>query len=376
MSLIVGLFTALNSTGGVQRAGRHVAAVTAKYVSDHGFTYRFLSLNDPQGLHKVRVGSIEFSFTGHAGDKAHFVFAALRAAGRKPSLVIALHPHLAPVVWAMKIRSRDVGSMVFAHGIEVWQPLGWVRRAALHRADLAIGPSEDTIRHLISTQDVRAEIVQRLPWGLDPEFEARLADHAQPSLPSGFPLGGKIILAVGRWDPAERYKGADTLISALPRVLRTAPDTFLVLVGDGTDRPRLEHLARDSGVSERTRFLPIITKEELFACYAACNVFALPSSGEGFGLVFLEAMAHGKPVIGGAHGGIPDVVVDGVTGLLVPHGEVERLSSALELLLSNQAQAAAMGAAGRDRVAREFTFEQFSTRASRLMDDVLLRKTW
>jgi phosphatidylinositol alpha-1,6-mannosyltransferase len=375
MSLIVGLFTALNSTGGVQRAGRHVAAVAAKYAADHGFSCRFLSLSDPQGLHTARVGSLEFSFTGYAGDKASFVFAALRAAGRKPSLVIALHPHLAPIVGAMKIRSRNVGSMIFAHGIEVWQPLGWVRRVALQHADLALGPSEDTVRHLISTQGVRAENVQRLPWGLDPEFDARLADHAQPPLPADFPHGGKIILTVGRWDPAERYKGADTLVSALPRVLQTAPDTFLVLVGDGADRPRLEQLARDSGVSERTRFLPRITKDELFACYAACNIFALPSSGEGFGLVFLEAMAHGKPVIGGAHGGIPDVVVDGVTGLLVPHGEVVRLSGALELLLSNPARAAAMGAAGRDRVAREFTFEQFSARASRLMDDVLLRKT-
>jgi phosphatidyl-myo-inositol dimannoside synthase len=265
--------------------------------------------------------------------------------------------------------------MIFAHGIEVWRPLGWVRRAALQRADLAIGPSEDTVKHLIVTQGVRAENVQRLPWGLDPDFEARLANHAQPPLAAGFPLGGKIILTVGRWDPAEKYKGADTLISALPRVLQTAPDTFLVLVGDGADRPRLEQLARDSGVSERTRFLPLITKDELFACYAACNVFALPSSGEGFGLVFLEAMAHGKPVIGGAHGGIPDVVVDGVTGLLVPHGEVERLSGALDLILNNPLRASEMGAAGRTRVAREFTFEQLSARASQLMDDVLLRNT-
>jgi phosphatidyl-myo-inositol dimannoside synthase len=375
MSLIVGLFTGINSTGGVQRASRHVAAVTAKFASDRGWSCRFLSLNDPQGLHTARVGPLEFSFSGHAGDKAQFVFAALRAAGRKPSLVIALHPHLAPIVWAMKIRSRNIGSMIFAHGIEVWRPLGWVRRAALQRADLAIGPSEDTASHLISTQGVRAENVQRLPWGLDPEFAARLADHAKPPLPAGFPQSGKIILTVGRWDPAEKYKGADTLISALPRVLQTAPDTFLVLVGDGADRPRLEQLARDSGVSERTRFLPLITKDELFACYAACNVFALPSSGEGFGLVFLEAMAHGKPVIGGAHGGIPDVVVDGVTGLLVPHSEVERLSGALKLILSNPLRAAEMGAAGRNRVAREFSFEQFSARASSLMDDVLLRKT-
>ena len=374
MSLIVGLFTDMASAGGVQRAGRHVAAVAAKFASDHGFSCRFLSLNDPQGLHTLRVGSSEFSFSGHARDKAQFVLAALRAAGRKPWLVIGMHPHLAPIVWAMRMRSPKVRSIVFAHGIEVWQPLGWPRCAALCQPDLVIGPSADTVRHLIHTQGIRAEKVQRLPWGLDPEFEARLATNFQPLLSSGFPHGGKIILTVGRWDPAEQYKGADTLISALPRVLQTARDTFLVLVGDGADRPRLEQLARDLSVFERTRFLHDLTQDDLFACYAACDIFALPSRGEGFGLVFLEAMAHGKPVIGGAHGGIPDVSEDGVTGKLVPHGDIERLCEALESLLADPARAVEMGARGRERIEGEFSFEQFEDRLTRILDDVLLRK--
>jgi glycosyltransferase involved in cell wall biosynthesis len=322
----------------------------------------------------VRVGSGEFSVTGHARDKAQFVLAALRSAGRKPVLVIALHPNLAPIVWAMRMRSRKFRSIGFAHGIEVWQPLGWPRRAALRRADLVVGPSEDTVRHLISEQGIRAEKIQRLPWGLDPEFEARLAARVQPALPAGFPHDGKIILTVGRWDPAERYKGADTLISALPHILHEVPDANLVLVGDGADRPRLEQLAHDLGVFERTRFLPGLTQDELFACYAACTVFALPSRGEGFGLVFLEAMALGKPVIGGAHGGTPDVIEDGVTGLLVPHGDIERLSGALDTLLADPARATQMGAKGRDRVEREFSFEQFQARLARLLDNVLLRK--
>ena len=374
MSTIVGLFTEMLSTGGVQRASRHVAAVTARFAADRGFSYRFLSLNDPQGLHTVGVGSSEFSVSGHARAKLQFTLAAMRAAGRKPRLVMALHPHLAPIVWAMRLRSRKFRSIVFAHGIEVWQPLGWPRGAALRRADLVIAPSGDTMQHLIAKQGIGAEKVQRLPWGLDPEFEARLAANVQPSLPTGFPRNGKIILTVGRWDPAERYKGADTLIAALPRVLQSEPNTFLVLIGDGDDRPRLEQLARDHGVSERTRFLYGLTHEELFDCYAACDVFALPSGGEGFGLVFLEAMAHGKPVIGGAHGGIPDVIEDGITGLLVPHGDVERLSAALESLLTGPSRAVEMGALGRERMVRTFSYEQFQVRLTRVLEDVLLRK--
>src|ERR1700686_3660468 len=103
--MIIGLFTEMLSDGGVQRAGRHVAAVVAKFASDRGFPYRFLSLNDPQDLHTVRVGPNEFRVAGHAQHKPEVVRAGWRAAGRRPLLVIAVGPHLAPVVAAMRLRA-------------------------------------------------------------------------------------------------------------------------------------------------------------------------------------------------------------------------------------------------------------------------------
>jgi glycosyltransferase involved in cell wall biosynthesis len=332
---------------------------------------RFLSLNDPRGLHTVRVGSLEFSISGYAGSKSQFALAAMRAAGRKPELAIAVHPHLAPILWAMSARDGKFRSVVFTHGIEVWRPLGWPRGAALRRADLVLGPSSDTVQHLIAAQQIPSKNVQRLPWGLDPDFETRIASSSGHPRPPGFPAAGKIILAVGRWDSAERYKGVDTLISALPHLVQEMPDTRLVLVGDGDDRPRLEQLARDLGVLERVCFLRGLTAEQLFACYANCDVFALPSKGEGFGLVFLEAMAHAKPVVGGAHGGIPDIVEDGVTGLLVPHGNIERLTQALASLLSNPGLAAEMGARGKERLASTFYFTQFQVRLTEVLNTVL-----
>jgi glycosyltransferase involved in cell wall biosynthesis len=271
----------------------------------------------------------------------------------------------------MSARSRKFRSIVFTHGVEVWKPLGWPRGAALRRADLIIGPSADTVQHLISDQRIPRGKVQLLSWGLDPEFEARVESAVPPSPPPGFPRNGGIILTVGRWDSGERYKGADTLISALPRVLKAAPDTSLVLVGDGNDRPRLEQIARDLGISERARFLHGLTPDQLFACYANCDVFALPSSGEGFGLVFLEAMALGKPVIGGAHGGIPDIVEDGATGLLVPYGDVERLTQALESFFNNPSRARGMGASGKDRLAKTFSSAQFQLRLTEILNNVL-----
>ena len=372
--MIVGLFMEMLAAGGVQRASRHVAAVAAKFAVERGLAYRFLSFTDPQGLDTVRVGANEFQFSGHARDKSQFALAALRAAGRQPSLVIALHPHLAPIVAAMHLRSRNFRSIVFAHGLEVWHPLGWPRGAALRSSDLVMAPSRDTAQHLIYDQKICVEKVRQLAWGLDPEFEARLRAHIPPPLPAMFPEHGRIILTVGRWDPAERYKGADTLISALPQVLQTVPDAVLVLVGDGEDRPRLEQLARQSGIADHIHFLYGLSQDALFACYAHCDVFALPSRAEGFGMVFLEAMANSKPVIGGAHGGTPDVVEDGVTGILVRHGEIATLSTALVSLLADPTHAADMGARGRQRVQKDYTFERFQLGLSHLLEEVLIRR--
>src|SRR5579871_9065 len=200
MSSIVGLFTDLLPPGGVQRASRHVAVVAAKLAAERGMTVHFLSLNDPLGLHLVRVGELEFSISGYAGSKFQFIRAALRAAGRNPSIVIALHPHLAPIVSAMKMRSGKFRSIVFSHGVEVWQPLGWPRADALRNADLVIGPSADTVQHLIDDQNILPTKVQRLPWGLDPQFEASVAAGIPTIPPAGFPTKARTILAVGRWN--------------------------------------------------------------------------------------------------------------------------------------------------------------------------------
>lgn len=370
MSAIVGLFTDVLPSGGVQRAGRHIAAVLAAFAPCRGMTARFLSLNDPRGLHTVRVGPLQFSVSGHAGSKTAFALAALRAAGRTPALVVAGHPHLAPVVQLMKARG-GFRSVVFAHGVEVWEPLGWPRGAALRGADLVVGPSSDTVRHLVTDQRIPESKVRRIAWGLDPDFEARVRAATELPLPQAFPRAGQVILTVGRWDRAEKYKGADTLIASMPGVLQKIPGASLVLVGDGDDRTRLEQLSHDCGVSERVHFLLGLSGEELSACYANCAVFALPSRGEGFGLVFLEAMAYSKAVIGGAHGGVPDIVEEGVSGRLVPFGDVGLLTGALEGLLSNPERAREMGARGRERVESEFTFEKFQARLSAVLQEVL-----
>jgi phosphatidyl-myo-inositol dimannoside synthase len=363
--VLIGLFPELDAAGGVQRAGRHIAAVMKEFADSRGMECRFLSLNDSRELHRMSVGEREIVFTGSERAKARFTATAVRAARRRAKLVVAAHVNLAPVVRAMHVAAPRMKSIICSHGVEVWEPLPLLRRRALRKATLILAPSQSTAEHVANMQKISAERIRVLPWALDPQFEAIVAQPRVP-LPANFPHG-PVIFTVGRWLASERYKGMDTLITALPRLLARWPALQLVLAGEGDDRAWLEDLAQRNGVTLHVHFVSKLSYAELASCYAACEVFALPSSGEGFGLVYLEAMAFGKPVIGGAHGGAPEVIQDGLTGYLVQHGDASQLATCIETFLADPALARKMGERGRERVASEFRFNVFAKSLKKIL---------
>jgi len=346
-----------------------MALVLSEYAAAKKWEYRLLSLNDSQELHRMKVDEREFVFTGAARSKAGFAMAAMKTARRKAKLALALHPNLSPIVRSMNIVAPRMKSIICTHGVEVWEPLSQLRRQSLRRATLVLAPSRATADFVISLQGVKAEKVRVLPWGLDPDFDTRLASATSAKLPEQFPKG-RVILTVGRWLATERYKGMDTLIKALPRLLLRWPDVQLVLVGSGDDRDWLVDIARHSGVQRHVHFLTGLSYDELSACYAGAELFALPSRGEGFGFVYLEAMARGKPVIGGAHGGAPEVIQDGVTGYVVPHGDTEQLVTSIDALLTNPELARQMGVRGKERVDKEFRFNVFAKAFKKILREL------
>lgn len=369
LRVLIGLFPELDAPGGIQRAGRHMAFVLSEFAASKKMEYRFLSLNDTQELHRMRISDREFVFTGAARGKAGFAVAAMKAARRSAKLVLAAHPNLAPIVRSMGLVAPRMKSIICTHGVEVWEPLSRMRRSSLQHATMVLAPSRATADHLVSLQGVASEKVRVLHWGLDPDFEKRISGNAAARLPAEFPLG-RVILTVGRWLTTERYKGMDTLIQAMPRLLLRWPDVQLVMIGAGDDRDWLVNIARDSGVQRHVHFLSGLTYAELSACYAAAELFALPSRGEGFGFVYLEAMARSKPVIGGAHGGAPEVIQDGVTGYLVQHGDTVQLATSIDALLSNPELAREMGARGRERVEKEFRFTVFAKAFKKILREL------
>jgi phosphatidylinositol alpha-1,6-mannosyltransferase len=240
---------------------------------------------------------------------------------------------------------------VQVHGIEAWQPRGKVYRRALNRADLVTSVSRHTRHKLLQWADVPAHRVRVLPNTLAPASgRPQTADVRVGARNAG---DDRIILTVGRLSASERYKGHDRIIAAMPAILARVPDAIYRIVGSGDDEPRLRQLAERTGVADRVDFAGQVSDHDLPHHFASASAFAMPSTGEGFGIVFLEAAAAGLPVIAGNRDGSADALADGRIGRLVdPSSQEEIIDAVLEALQ-------ARGTANPAEVER-FSFENFS----------------
>ncbi|MCW5549475.1 MAG: glycosyltransferase family 4 protein [Opitutaceae bacterium] len=256
--------------------------------------------------------------------KLKFIRHAL-ALGRTSELLICGHLHQLAVARLARCFNPTLRYLLVAHGIEVWRPYTWLERWALRGAHRILCISEFTRRQLLRfAPALDASRLVVVPNTLDPKF----APAAEPAVTPGREKQPPRILTVGRLTKADTYKGFDTLIEALPLLRTEFPEICLRVVGDGDDINRLKQLARDLGVAGAVHFTGGITDTELRKEYESCDVFALPSRKEGFGLVYLEAMIHGKPCVGARAGGVPEVINDSV-GALADYGNIPALAAAI-----------------------------------------------
>lgn len=239
---------------------------------------------------------------------------------RRSRRVVCGHVNLLPLARLARCLFPGLEIWLIAHGVEVWRSFGPIERWSLQAADRILCVSDYTRRQLLAHCPSLAPgrlVVQ--PNTLDPQFAA------PPPAPT--PVEPGLILAVSRLVAAEAYKGVDHLIAALSAIRREVPAARLRVVGDGDDRSRLTALATTLGVADAVEFCGRVGDAELRGHFAACQIFALPSRGEGFGLVYLEALAQGKPCLAALAGGAPEIV-NASCGALVPYGDPPALARA------------------------------------------------
>ncbi len=267
------------------------------------------------------------------------------------------------VAWAVaRVRGRPV--LVYAHGEELtnW---GRGRKFSLmcfvfRHADAVLSNSDftrDTLVDLLGVDPGRIAVVY--PTVDEERFHPGISGEAQRAK-LGLAPEQRLILSVGR---LQRRKGFDHVIRALPTLRDRGIDVHYALIGIGEDEDYLRKLALEEGVAERVHLLGHVPYDDLPRWYAACDVFAMPNRDiagdtEGFGLVFLEAAAAGKPAVSGTAGGTGSAIVDGLTGLRVDGEQIDQIARALERVLGDPQTAQRMGFAGRRRVLENFTHQR------------------
>jgi len=213
--------------------------------------------------------------------------------------------------------------------------------------------------------------VATLPPGVD---RNRFRPTTPGFLRHRFRIGDEpLVLFVGQLETAASHKGIETLFAALRIAAARLQAVHLVVVGKGSARTALVHLAKRYGLNDRVHFAGFLSARELPAAYTEATVVVLPSvtRSEGFGLVLLEAQACGTPVIGSAIGGIPDAIDDGVSGLLVSPGNAEALASAIVTVCDDKDLRNKLGHAGMNFVKLRHSVEASTAIANKLLTDVV-----
>jgi phosphatidyl-myo-inositol dimannoside synthase len=342
-----------------------VTRMFAEAIAANGGSVDVLSLLDGESPDRSCPGR----YLGDQGTRStrlshtQFVCQAVRHGLRKYDLVVCSHVALAPVAHIL-FRLRRRPYIVIAHGIEVWGPLGPRRQAALRQAAQIVAVSRFTAQKVVSVHGVEETRTSVVYPAVDRALLSAARDDPAPPAEHD-PV---TLLTLGRLSAQERYKGVDTVISALPAVVREAGPVHYVVAGGGDDVPRLHAHAEQHGVAAAVTFAGRVPLDELPGLFRDSDIFVMPSvaeqrpdgwAGEGFGLVYIEAAAFGLPVIAGSGGGAPEAVRDRITGYVVDGRDVSAVTKVLVRLASDHQLRLRLGAAGRQWAAEYFTFDRY-----------------
>lgn len=385
MKALVAALGVYSSLGGEQR----YAATLVRGLAGVGADTTVVALWDRRA--DVAHAPDPARFVACGGRKLRCVRAVAAALVReRPAVIVLGHVLLAPLALLAKLLRPRARVLLVVYGLEVWDPPAWVRRILVRRAvDGVIAVSDYTARATaagyglprsrfallppavdpppVSRDDLRPSKTEAPRDGLNP---AAPHDGHEPAVPprdgAGWPAdAGPRILSVTRLGAHADGKGIDVVLRALPRVLAAIPGVRYEVIGDGEGRAALEERARSLGVASAVRFRGAVSDAARDEAYRSADVFVLPSTQEGFGIVFIEAWRHALPVVAADAAAASEVV--GERGVLVPPGDDAALAEALIALLSDPDRRRALGAAGRAAVAR-YSVEAFAGRLRSILE--------
>lgn len=282
----------------------------------------------------------------------------------RPRQVFCGHVNLAPLVQLL-CQPLAIPYTILTYGKEVWEPLPPRYRKALDRASRLWTISRYSRDRACDANNIDPQKFQLLPCSVSGEVFAPGPGSAQ-FIDRYHLAGAKVLMTVARLWSGDIYKGVDVTIRAMPAIAEFCPNVKYLVIGRGDDRPRLARLALDLGVADRVIFAGFVPSLDLPDLYRVADAYIMPSQ-EGFGIVYLEAMACGVPVLAGDADGSADPLQDGKLGWRVPHRDPEAVAAAcIEILKGNDWRCD--GKWLREMTLAAFGTDAFTKRLAQLLD--------
>jgi len=365
--LVLSALETYSKIGGLQNFNRRVIRSLAKRAWERPEPTPLVLLLRDQSAEIPTLDGIEIAAIG---SRVAFFARAVYAAVTQGRILILGHINLLPLAPLVRLLRPKLPILLFVHGDEVWndprisrqkhwfEP--WFLRAVTRIASVSSFTAETMAREY------------RVP-----PAKFSLLPNAVDTLKAPSETGMRApatILSVTRLGAADREKNIGQMIRVLAKLRREVSGLQYEIAGDGPLRPELEALANELGVGDIVRFLGFVTDAELEAAYAKAAVFALPSSKEGFGIVYLEAWQHRLPVICSSKGAAKEIVEDGVDGFVVDPEDIGLLADRLKFLLSDPERAKAMGESGRRKVEAHYLDPAFRRNLDGIIDGLGAKK--
>lgn len=336
--------------GGIQKYNENLLNFFVK----EGYDTIVLSLNDNLSFKKSNL-----KFIGFKKNKIKFfIFSLIYSIGSKK--IIVGHLNFLSVSFFIKILNPSSKIFLILHGIESWRKLNFFEKFFSRSVNIFISVSNFTKEKFLEYNS----FLNNKKYFILPTY-ININDKIDYSenLPKG-----KIILSVSRISKDDTYKGIENVIKVMPHILKEFPDTYYIIIGDGDDRERLEKIARDLNVKDNVIFKGFVSNEKLNFYYKNCDLFILPSKKEGFGIVFLEALCFGKPVIAGSKDGSKEVLLNGELGILINPDNLEEIKNAILKILKEEIDKNYFNSDYlKRRVNEEFGFDKFKEKIKKFL---------
>lgn len=329
-SLLFLTLRTFSATGGIEKVCRVAGKALAELKP--GKQLQVYSLYDKSSQVNPEYIRSE-QFRGFDQQKVSFIWQTFLA-GRKCELVILSHVNLLPAIILLRLFAPRVRIALFAHGIEVWSPVAGWKRWVMQGLWRILCVSEFTRDKIIPLHGLDVDRVTVLHNALDPLLPEPLTGPKSAQLLQRYQLKetDRIFMTLTRIASTEGYKGYDLVIEAVANLQSMYPNLRYLMVGkyDTKEKQRLDQLIDKFGVRDRVIFAGFVPDDELAAHFQLADVYIMPSQKEGFGIVFIEALYYGKPVIGGNKDGSVDALGQGELGTLVDPDSLDEIRAAME----------------------------------------------